>query len=110
MDTEPMKIIFGPRLDQVLGISDGKPENEMEPVDPKQLEELQMRVEQAIAASSLSDMDFPVKLIRSSAKERRYIVRLKFKWQWPVPVRLELRVIDEETWKLEFVESKGNKS
>ena len=61
-----------------------------------------------MAADQVQDICAKEQLSATKTTARRYLVRLKFTWEWPIPVALEVSVVDENTWNLDLVTERKN--
>ena len=95
-------------LGQALGVAPKTPDHHLPDLTPEQKAELRNYVQKAMAADQVENMCTKDQFSSVEAIERRYLIRLKFTWEWPIPVALEIRVVDENTWNLELVREHKN--
>lgn len=95
-------------LGQALGVVPKAPDHQLPDLTPEQKAELRVYVQKAMAADQVENMCTKNQFSAVEATECLYLIRLKFTWEWPIPVALEVRVVDENTWNLELVNEHKN--
>ena len=90
------KISLSPLLERLSGLAQPVPDDPV--LTKQQRDDLRMELQKVLAATDISDMDVRGSISVLNQTERRYRVTLKFTWSWPVPVALEVQVVDQNRW------------
>ncbi|MCB1468988.1 MAG: hypothetical protein KDK08_18030 [Rhizobiaceae bacterium] len=98
-----MKLKLGPYVQRALGLTNDEVQSLVDPSQEDDVAAIRMRLMQALAATSLSDLGGRTHLEVKDVKRQQYKLGLKITWDWPVPLALELTVIDESTWEIELI-------
>jgi hypothetical protein len=98
-----MKLKLGPRVHHALGLTDDEAQALIGLSEEEGVAAIRMRIVQALAATNLSDLRGRTRLEVKDIKQQRYRLGLKVTWDWPVPLALDLTIVDESTWEIELV-------
>lgn len=98
---------IGPVFQSVLGLGEDKSNLRTSELSEEQIKLLRMEIQGALAALNVEDMGAKgtVRLVNSD--ERRYRVSLKFTWNWPVPLALDVQTISQNTWEIELTKGEN---
>ena len=103
MELQMKQVSLGPMFERLLGLSDHAIEDSSIPsLTEEQRKNLRMELQKALAAESVSDLAAADSISVISEAEKLYRISLKFTWSWPIPVALELQVIDRHKWIIEI--------
>ena len=103
------QISLGPIFEKLLGLSgQSVGEASLPELTTQQRDNLRMELQKALAAENISDLAVAGNISVISESEKRYRISLKFTWSWPIPLAIELQVIDRNTWTIEIEHSSKN--
>ena len=96
------KISLGPVFERLLGLMNQPDGDTILPdLTHQQREDLRIEFQKALAAEDISDFAMAANITVINKVEKRYLIALKFTWSWPVPVALEVQVVDQKEWIIE---------
>ena len=94
------KLSLGPVIERLTGLAAPHPGDPV--LTEQQRDDLRMELQKALAATDVTDMAVKGCVSVLNETERRYRVTLKFTWSWPIPVALEVQVVDQNRWIIDI--------
>lgn len=98
-----MKLKLGPQVRRALGMTDGEVEALIDTSNESEVMVIRKRVMQALAATGINDLGTRNRITIKDTAKQQYRLGLKLTWEWPVPLALDLTILDETTWEIELV-------